>query len=103
MSTNTVTWDTIKGYFRPIDIAHMKDVTGNTLNLSDCKSVQHWAKQILVAVSPQVTSEGTKPPVMPPGGPYWTQEMIHNFQQWIDEGAPCSPSQTPPQTPPQTP
>jgi len=83
MSANQVTWDTIKGYFTPDDIDHMKKVTGGSLDLSDCESVQHWAKQIYVAVSKQV---------MPPS-PYdpWPQNQIDDFKTWMESGAKCPP------------
>jgi hypothetical protein len=79
MSNGTVTWDDIKGFFTDIDIDHMKGVTGNALDLSDCESVQHWAKQIYVAVS-----EGS----MPPGNP-WPADMVDKFKRWMDAGALC--------------
>lgn len=79
MSANQVTWATIRSYFQDSDITHMKNVTGGSLDLSDCESVQHWAKQIYVAVSNQV---------MPPNNP-WTQEQIDNFKAWMDAGAQC--------------
>jgi hypothetical protein len=83
MSTNPVTWETISGYFRDVDIQHMKDVTGGALDLSDCESVQHWAKQIYVAVSNKVM------PPDKPGKDAWTQDRIDTFKAWIDAGAPC--------------
>jgi hypothetical protein len=82
MSNSPVTWNDIKGFFTQDDIDHMKGVTGNALDLSDCESVQHWAKQIYVAVSNQV---------MPPS-PYkpWPAEKVAKFKEWMDAGAPCS-------------
>ena len=82
MSTPVVTWATISGYFKEADITHMKNVTGGSLDLSDCESVQHWAKQIYVALSNQV---------MPPGTP-WPQNQIDDFKAWMDAGAPCPPA-----------
>ena len=82
MSANNVTWATISSYFTTADITHMKNVTGGSLDLSDCESVQHWAKQIYVAVSNQV---------MPPGKP-WTADQIANFKAWMDAGAQCPPT-----------
>lgn len=85
MSTNDVTWATIRTYFQDTDITHMKNVTGGSLDLSDCESVQHWAKQIYVALSNQV---------MPPGTP-WPQNQIDDFKAWMDAGAKCpSPEDT---------
>lgn len=80
MSNSPVTWNDIKGFFTQIDIDHMKGVTGNALDLSDCESVQHWAKQIYVAVSNGV---------MPPGAP-WPAEKVAKFKEWMDAGAPCT-------------
>jgi hypothetical protein len=81
MSNSPVTWNDIKGFFTQDDIDHMKGVTGNALDLSDCESVQHWAKQIYVAVSNKV---------MPPS-PYkpWPDEQVAKFKEWMDAGAPC--------------
>jgi hypothetical protein len=79
MSANDVTWATISSYFSPADVTHMKNVTGGSLDLSECESVQHWAKQIYVAVSNQV---------MPPGQP-WTPDQIAAFKAWMDAGAKC--------------
>lgn len=82
MSTPVVTWATISGYFQEADVTHMKNVTGGSLDLSDCESVQHWAKQIYVALSNQV---------MPPGTP-WPQNQIDDFKAWMDAGAQCPPA-----------
>ena len=85
MSKNDVSWATIRSYFQDVDIAHMKNVTGGSLDLADCESVQHWAKQIYVALSNQV---------MPPGNP-WPQNQIDDFKTWMDAGAKCpSPGDT---------
>ena len=82
MSTNQVTWATIRGYILDSDITHMKNVTGGSLDLSNCESVQHWAKQIYVALSNKV---------MPPGG--WPQNQIDDFKAWMDAGAQCPSSE----------
>jgi hypothetical protein len=78
MSTNPVTWETISGYITEMDVEHMKNITGGALDLSDCESVQHWAKQIYVALSNKV---------MPPGG--WPDNQIADFKSWLDAGAQC--------------
>ena len=79
MSAKQVDWGKIKGYFTDTDVDHMKRVTGGSLDLSDCESVQHWAKQIYVALSNKV---------MPPGGG-WDDDKIKDFKKWMDAGAPC--------------
>jgi hypothetical protein len=79
MSTPNITWDQIRQQFTDIDIAHMKDITGGGLDLSDCESVHKWAQEIYNKVA---SSE------MPPGSP-WSQEWIDNFKAWIELGAPC--------------
>jgi len=85
MSANQVTWETIHGYFQQVDKDHMLKVTGGSLDLNDCESVQHWAKQIYVALSNQV---------MPPNDP-WPQNQIDDFKSWMDAGAKCpSPGDT---------
>ena len=83
MSNGTVTWNDIRALFTDIDIDHMKGVTGDALDLSDCESVQHWAKQIYVVVS-----QG----IMPPGSP-WPPDWVAKFKQWVDAGAPCPTAQ----------
>ena len=82
MSSNEVTWETISKYFKETDKIHMRNVTGGTLDLNDCESVRHWAKQIYVAVSNKV---------MPPGG--WDDSKIKDFKAWMDAGAKCPSSQ----------
>jgi hypothetical protein len=85
MSADEANWETISKYFREIDVTHMKKVTGGSLDLSDCESVQHWAKQIYVALS-----EGVMPP-----GKKWPDDQIKAFKKWMDAGAICpSPEDT---------
>jgi len=81
MATPNITWAQIRQQFNDIDIAHMKDVTGGGLDLSDCESVHKWAQEIYNKVAAQE---------MPPEG--WSQEWIDNFKAWIDLGAPCPPT-----------
>ena len=79
MKSPNVTWDQIRKQFTDIDIQHMKDITGGTLDLSDCKSVHDWAQEIYNRVS-----TGS----MPPGNP-WSKEWVANFKAWMDAGAQC--------------
>jgi hypothetical protein len=77
-----VTWDTIQGYFTQTDIDHMKQVTGGSLDLSSCQSVQQNAQEIY-----DMVSSGQ----MPPGSP-WPTEWVQNFQEWMNEGSQCPPA-----------
>ena len=79
MSTPNITWEQISQQFTDLDVAHMKDITGGALDLSDCESVHKWAQEIYNKVLDQE---------MPPGDP-WSQEWIDNFKTWMDAGAQC--------------
>jgi hypothetical protein len=75
-----VTWDTLRQQFTDDDVAHMKQVTNGSLDLSNCQSVQQWASQIY-----QMVSSGE----MPPGSP-WSAAWVANFKDWMDAGSPCT-------------
>jgi hypothetical protein len=75
-----VTWATISAQFTQTDVDHMKQVTGGSLDLGDCQSVAKNAQEIYNQVS-----AGS----MPPGSP-WSREWVDNFQEWMNEGCPCS-------------
>jgi len=81
------TWDSIKGYFRPTDVQHMKSVTGGAIDLSSCASVSANAQQIYN----QVCTDPNNPNclgAMPPDG-NWPDEWQNNFKAWMDAGAKC--------------
>ena len=73
-----VTWQTIKGQFRPIDISHMKQVTGGSIDLGSYESVKANGLDIYGKVS---TGE------MPPGN-RWSPQYVANFKAWMDAGYP---------------
>jgi hypothetical protein len=74
-----VTWtNTIKGQFRKIDIDHMKQVSGGSIDLNDYTSVKTNGDDIYGMVSTNA---------MPPGSP-WTKQYIDNFKAWMDAGYP---------------
>src|ERR1700680_1681605 len=88
-----ITWtDNIKQQFRPFDISHMKQITGNALKLDDYESVKTWAGQIWVQVSNGY---------MPPGNPWRdadgspTKGYKQNFKTWMDTGMPFGPADAP--------
>jgi len=86
-STNPVTWETIKGYFRATDVEHMKKVTGGRIDLSSCASVAANAQDIYN----QVCTDQANPDclgAMPPDGT-WPDEWQQNFKAWMDAGAKC--------------
>jgi len=74
-----ITWtNTIKGQFTQLDITHMKQVSGGSIDLSDYNSVKNNGDDIYGMVSSQS---------MPPGNP-WSQQYINNFQTWMNAGYP---------------
>jgi hypothetical protein len=75
----TVTWtSTIKGQFRQLDIDHMKQVTGGSIDLSNYTSVRTNGSKIYDMVSHKR---------MPPGNP-WNDQYIQSFQTWMNAGYP---------------
>jgi hypothetical protein len=71
----------IKPMFRAIDIEHMKPYG---LNLDDYTDVSNPEKadRVLASLSPH----NGEPPIMPPGGPYWTESQLALFAQWQKDG-----------------
>jgi hypothetical protein len=71
--------------FRPVDVAHMK-VHGVNLDdyayMSDPSNNYSHAE----AVQKTVSSHGSQPPSMPPGGPYWTEDQLTLFAEWRADG-----------------
>jgi hypothetical protein len=67
--------------FNSTDVAHMKQVTHGSLDLSSYDSVKIWASQIYSQVS-----TGDMPP--PPQQP-WTSDQVSLFACWISQG--CQP------------
>jgi hypothetical protein len=78
-----VTWAAdIAKLFTPTDVAHMKQVTNNQLDLSNYTSAKIWAHQIY-----NVVSEGAMPPPGSGEEP-WTAVMVNTFGCWIQQGCP---------------
>lgn len=71
----------IKPLFRDVDISHMKRFNVELDNYTTMSNPDH-ANRVLATLSPQ---DG-KPPTMPPGGPYWTEEQLALFAQWQKDG-----------------
>jgi hypothetical protein len=71
----------IKPLFRAIDISHMKPF-GVELDNHAYMSNPDQANSVLATLSPH---DG-EPPVMPPGGPYWTVAQLALFVQWQNDG-----------------
>jgi len=71
----------IVALFRPVDIEHMK-VHGIKLDDYTFMSSRENADKVLATLSPR---DG-KPPMMPPGGPYWTAGQLALFAQWQNDG-----------------
>lgn len=70
----------IKPLFRPMDVEHMH-VYGVPLDdyayMSDAANDHQNAQAVL-----RTLIEKT----MPPGGPFWSQEQLDLFQQWMADG-----------------
>jgi len=70
----------IKPLFRPIDVQHMKPF-GVSLDdytyMSDATNNHQNAQSVLDVLTKQS---------MPPGGPFWTQDQLNLFSQWIADG-----------------
>lgn len=64
--------------FNSTDIAHMKQVTKGSLDLSVYKDVVIYASQIYSRVS-----TGDMPP---PPSPAWTPQMVQLFACWMQQG-----------------
>jgi len=67
--------------FNGTDVAHMKQVTKGSLDLSSYDSVKIWAAQIYSQVS-----SGNMPP---PPQQAWTPAQVNLFACWISQG--CQP------------
>jgi len=70
----------IKPLFRPIDIQHMQNL-GVSLDdysyMSDASNNHENAQDVLNELSAKK---------MPPGGPFWTDDTLNLFRQWIADG-----------------
>jgi hypothetical protein len=71
----------IKPMFRAIDIAHMKPYNVGLDDYTYMSKVEN-ADRVLASLSPH---DG-EPPIMPPGGPYWTETQLALFSQWQKDG-----------------
>jgi S-methylmethionine-dependent homocysteine/selenocysteine methylase len=79
----TVTWTAnIAKMFTGTDIAHMKQVTNNQLDLGNYASAKIWAHAIYSRVA-----SGSMPPPGSGEGP-WTPDMVNTFGCWIQKGCP---------------
>ncbi len=78
-----VTWtNDIQKMFTPLDVAHMKQVTNNQLDLSSYTSVKIWAHKIYNEVS----SHGMPPPGS--GEQPWSAAWVNTFGCWVKQGCP---------------
>jgi len=71
----------IRPLFRAIDISHMK-AHGIKLDDYAFMSKPDNANKVLRTLSPH----DDHPPVMPPGGPFWTANQLALFAQWQMDG-----------------
>lgn len=78
-TATTVTWtNTIKGQFTQLDVDHMRQVSGGSIDLSSYTSTKANGPSIYGMVSRKR---------MPPGNP-WSTQSIQNFKAWMDSGYP---------------
>ncbi|MGT2435854.1 hypothetical protein ACU4GH_08265 [Bradyrhizobium betae] len=78
-----VTWSgDIQKMFTATDVAHMKQVTNNQLDLSSYNSVKIWAHKIYNEVS----SHAMPPPGS--GEQPWSPAWVNTFGCWIQQGCP---------------
>lgn len=69
----------IRPLFRQVDVEHM---AGLDVLLDDYAYMSN-------AQNAQATYDrlkGTKQPQMPPGGPFWSDEQLSLFAQWMEQG-----------------
>ena len=79
----SVTWtNDVAKLFTSTDVAHMKQVTSGSLDLSDYNSTKIWATKIY--------SYGSSGAMPPPGSGEqpWTAAMINTFGCWIQKNCP---------------
>jgi hypothetical protein len=76
----------IRPLFRPVDIEHMK---GMNILLDDYKYMSDAANQYANAQGVYDSLTGKTEPRMPPNGPYWSQDKLDLFQNWMKGG--CQP------------
>jgi hypothetical protein len=69
----------IRPLFRPVDIEHMSRV-GVLLDDYTYMADPTNAQAVLEYLN------GTRGPRMPPGGPYWSDQQLKLFTQWMEQG-----------------
>jgi hypothetical protein len=84
MSDKKITWNTVKRYFRGIDIAIMRDEVERTQILDNYDRVVSSADTIADLVYSQQPGERMPPPPYAP----WPAEQIENFESWADPNTP---------------
>ena len=70
----------IKPLFRPIDVAHMKPfgvLLDDYAYMSDATNNHQNAHAVLGVLTAKR---------MPPGGPFWTQDMLNLYGEWVTDG-----------------
>jgi len=70
----------IKPLFRPVDVSHMRPyriLLDDYKYMSDATNDHANAKGVLSTLKDQS---------MPPGGPFWSQEQLDLFSQWMADG-----------------
>jgi hypothetical protein len=69
----------IRPLFRPVDLKHMSamDVQLDDYTyMSDVGNAQAVYEYL----------NGTRQPQMPPGGPFWSEQQLKLFAQWMEQG-----------------
>ena len=75
----------VRPLFRPVDIAHMESF-GVKLDDYNYMSAPANNHQNAAQVSENLSPQNGGAPAMPPGGPYWTPELLVLFAKWRTDG-----------------
>jgi len=80
MQTQSLSFERdIRPLFRPVDVKHMSAMDVLLDDYTYMSDAQN-AKAVLEWLN------GTRQPQMPPGGPFWSEEQLNLFSQWMEQG-----------------
>lgn len=80
MEKRTISFERdIRPLFRPMDIQHMSPMDVLLDDYAYMSNAQN-AQAVYEFLN------GTKQPQMPPGGPFWSDEQLKLFAQWMEQG-----------------
>jgi hypothetical protein len=80
MQTRSLSFERdIRPLFRDVDVKHMSAMDVFLDDYAYMSDAQN-AKAVLEYLN------GTQQPQMPPGGPFWSEEQLNLFSQWMEQG-----------------